>query len=75
MKEIEEKPVEHEFSKDFLTGCLALIRFETERLGCCPNRARCSLGNIYRVFWPNYKYITTEMVKVAQRKNTVASSQ
>ena len=25
MKEIEEKPVEHEFSKDFLTGCLALI--------------------------------------------------
>jgi uncharacterized membrane protein len=24
-KEIEEKPVQHEFSKDFLTGCLALI--------------------------------------------------
>jgi Mg/Co/Ni transporter MgtE len=25
LKEIEEKPVEHGFSKDFLTGCLALI--------------------------------------------------
>lgn len=53
----------------------ANIRFETERLGCYPNRARCSLRNIYRLFWPNYKYFATEMVKVVQPKNPVASRQ
>ena len=53
----------------------AHIRFETERLGRCPNRAHCSLRNIYRVFWPNYKYLATEMVRVPQAKNLVASRQ
>ena len=42
----------------------AHIRFETERPGRCPYRARRSLRNIYRVLWPNYKYLTTKMVKV-----------
>jgi len=52
----------------------AHIRFETERLGRCPNRAHCSLRNIYRFFWPNYKYLTTEMVRIAQPNNLVVSS-
>jgi hypothetical protein len=52
----------------------AHICSEAERPGCRPHRAHCGLRHIYRVFWPHHKYVTTEMVRVAQPKNTQASS-
>ena len=78
MKEIEEKHVEHEFSKDFLTGCLALIVIglilfvlvpllifvlKLSVLVAVPIGLIAAFVIFTRVFWSNYKYLTTEMVR------------